>query len=149
MALSMSHVSAPKTRNPSKLVVGIMVAIMTAFVGLAGIANAASDKPTKEWCMQHGFKNYGQCVKVWAHSHGHGGGYGGYGGYGGHPNGNGKDHDHDGHVNNHSNNNGSHGHGNKGGTVTVNGGVHGDVAVTVHGNNNVITIIINYLFGSA
>ncbi len=146
MALSMSHASTPKTRNPSKLIVGVMVAAMTAFVGLAGIANAASDKPTKEWCMQHNYKNYGQCVKVWAHSHHHGGGYGG--GYGNNGNGNGGNHghDHDG-DGNHGNN--SNGHGNKGGNVTVNGGVHGNVGVTVNGNNNVITIIINYLFGSA
>ena len=146
MALSMSHVSAPKSRNPSKLVVGVMVAAMTAFVGLAGIANAASDKPTKEWCMQqHNYKNYGQCVKVWAHSHHHGGGYGG--GYGNNGNGNGHGHDHDGDDQGEHNN--SNGHNNKGGNVTVSGGVHGNVGVTVNGNNNVITIIINYLFGSA
>lgn len=118
MALAISHPGAAKKIGPSKLVVGILVAAMTAFVGLAGIADAASDKPTKEWCDQHGFKNYGQCVKEWAHMQGHhGGGYGGYG----------------------SQNNTS---------TTVNANVDTNVDLSVNGNNNVISIVINYIFGA-
>ncbi len=45
----------------------------TAVVGAAGIAAAApADKPSKAWCAEHGFTNYGQCVKEWAHTRGYG-----------------------------------------------------------------------------
>ena len=80
MALAISHPGAAKKIGPSKLIVGMLVAAMTAFVGLAGVANAASDMPTDKWCSDHHFKNHGQCVSTWKKMHHKpGGGYGGYG----------------------------------------------------------------------
>lgn len=73
----------PKKRvAPNKLVLSFAVLAATAVVGSAGIANAAQpDKPSKADCSKAGYKNYGQCVKDWAHKKNHpGGGYGGNGG---------------------------------------------------------------------
>jgi hypothetical protein len=122
MALAITHPVATKKISPSKLVVGAVVAAMTALVGLAGVAGATSDKPTKQWCNDHGYKNYGQCVKEWAHNKGHGGGYGGYGSQ-----------DNQGNQNN--------------GNTDVNADVDTNIDLSVNGDNNVITIIINYIFG--
>jgi len=105
MALSLSSTAVDKKLTPSKLALGFLGAAMTTLIGFAGIANAApADKPTKEWCEQHGFKNYGQCIKQWAHNRG-----GGYGSQ----------------------------------NVAISTGIDLDVS----GNNNVINIIIKYVFG--
>ncbi|MGH7196867.1 MAG: hypothetical protein ACREGJ_03850 [Candidatus Saccharimonadales bacterium] len=65
-----------KKVGPNKLVLGFLVAAMTALVGTAGIAHAAPvDKPTKEQCKAAGHDNYGQCVREWAKERGNG--YGG------------------------------------------------------------------------
>lgn len=110
MALSLSHPGAKQKIGPSKLVLGFLVAATTALVGFSGAANAATDKPSKEWCDHHNFKNFGQCVKEWAHNRG-----GGYGGYGSQTN------------------------------VTANTNLN----LTVNGNNNVINVVIRYVFGGA
>lgn len=67
-------------RTPNKLIAGFAALSVTAIMAASGFAAAApADKPSKQWCQQHGFSNYGQCVKEWAHNknkpgHGYGGG---------------------------------------------------------------------------
>jgi len=71
---------AKKKAGSNKLILGFAALAATAVVGTTGISMAAAqNKPTKAECAAAGFKNYGQCVKEWAHQHGggHGGGYGG------------------------------------------------------------------------
>ena len=64
-----------------KLMLGFATLASAATIGAVGLAGAApTDKPTKAECAEAGFKNYGQCVKEWAH--GRGIGYGGDGGGG-------------------------------------------------------------------
>jgi len=77
MALVISHPGASKKIGPSKLIVGVLVASMTAFVGLGGVAGATSDMPPSQWCKDHSFKNHGQCVSAWKQLHNPGHGYGG------------------------------------------------------------------------
>lgn len=69
---------APKKRLSTKLVAGFTAFAATAIIGASGFALAApADKPSKEQCNAAGFKNYGQCVKEWAHNKNKpGGGYG-------------------------------------------------------------------------
>lgn len=60
--------------KPSKLVIAVMVAAITAMVGTAGAANAApAGKPSKDTCTKD---NFGKCVREWAKNNG-GNGYGG------------------------------------------------------------------------
>jgi hypothetical protein len=77
-----SHTQPVKKTGTNKLVLGFAAVVASAVVGTTGLVAAHgmgnADKPTKEQCAAAGFKNYGQCVKEWAH---HQGGYGG--GYGG------------------------------------------------------------------
>ncbi len=72
----------PAKKGINKLILGFAAVVASAIVGTTGLVAAQStnnsDKPTKEQCMAAGFKNYGQCVKEWAHHKNHGGG--GYGG---------------------------------------------------------------------
>jgi hypothetical protein len=76
----MSQTLTMQRSGPSKLVVGFLVAAITALVGTVGVVGATPiDKPTKADCEAAGFKNYGQCVREWAKERGHGGGSG-YGG---------------------------------------------------------------------
>ncbi len=42
MALSINHADTKQKVGPSKMVVGVLVAAMTAFVGLTGVAGATS-----------------------------------------------------------------------------------------------------------
>jgi hypothetical protein len=121
-----------KKRRVNKMVLGFAAVLASAVVGTTGLAaahgmgNGHGDKPSKEQCVAAGFKNYGQCVKEWAHHKNHpGSGYGG--GYGGHENGHDGDHE-----------------GNQHGNDSHNTTVASDVGVTVNGNNNVITVIINF-----
>lgn len=113
-----SHAQPTKKKRTNKLVLGFAALLASAVVGTTGLAAAHgmgnSDKPTKEQCAAAGYKNYGQCVKEWAHHKNQpGGGYGNTG-------------------NNNSNNNyNSH-------NTNVNLGLE------VNGNNNVITVIINF-----
>lgn len=77
----MSQHSIPTTskkRLSTKLIAGFTAFAATAIIGASGFALAApADKPTKEQCNAAGFKNYGQCVKEWAHNKNKpGGGYG-------------------------------------------------------------------------
>ena len=71
-----------KKRGTNKLVLGFAAVVASAVVGTTGLAAAHSmnngDKPSKGECAAAGFKNYGQCVKEWAHHKNHpGGGYNG------------------------------------------------------------------------
>lgn len=71
-----------KKKGVNKLVLGFAAVLASAVVGTTGLAAAAHDnnhnKPSKEQCAMAGFKNYGQCVKEWAHNKNHpGGGYNG------------------------------------------------------------------------
>jgi hypothetical protein len=64
-----------KNRN-QLLTKGVFAIAVVAIVGIVGGVNFASaqsqnsasanGKPTKEQCAAAGYKNYGQCVKVWA-----------------------------------------------------------------------------------
>ncbi len=74
-----------KRTGVNKLILGFAGLAATAIIGTTGLVAAQqTDKPSKAECAAAGFKNYGQCVKEWAHHKHHGGGYGG--GYGGHHN---------------------------------------------------------------
>lgn len=80
MFRSKSHIQAPaKHKAPNKLILGFAGVAATAIIAAGGLAAAAApDKPSKEQCKDAGFKNYGQCVKEWAHSKNRpGNGYGG------------------------------------------------------------------------
>ena len=73
-----------KKRGTNKLVLGFAAVVASAVVGTTGLAAAHGmgngDKPGKDQCKSAGFKNYGQCVKEWAHHKnrpGHGYGYNG------------------------------------------------------------------------
>ncbi len=79
-----STATPSKRRAPNKLIAGLAAVLATGIITTASFAAAAtpSSKPTKEWCKQHHYTNYGQCVKVWAQAHAHTGGQGGNG-YGG------------------------------------------------------------------
>lgn len=64
-----------KLRALTATQIGIIVAAVSAIgvVGAVGVSNAApAGKPTKEQCAAQGYKNYGQCVKEWAHNKGYG-----------------------------------------------------------------------------
>ena len=72
-----------RKKTPNKLIAGFAALSITAIMTASGFAAAASpmNKPSKQDCMQAGFKNYGQCVKEWAHhKNPPGTGYGGGGG---------------------------------------------------------------------
>ena len=73
----------PKKRISTKLIAGFAAFAATAVITASSFAFAApAGKPTKAECQAAGFKNYGQCVKEWAHHKnppGHGYGYGGHG----------------------------------------------------------------------
>lgn len=49
---------------------GLIAAAIVAVTGVVGGANLVQaqheDKPSKEQCAASGFRNYGQCVRVWA-----------------------------------------------------------------------------------
>src|SRR5688572_1852554 len=69
-------------KMPNRLIAGFaalaVTTVMTAsgLVGATGVGN--QNKPSKEMCQNAGFKNYGQCVKEWAHAKNKpGGGYNG------------------------------------------------------------------------
>jgi hypothetical protein len=68
-------------RGVNKLVLGVAAVVASAIVGTTGFAaatNMGNNKPSKQQCAAAGFKNYGQCVKEWAHNKNHpGGGYNG------------------------------------------------------------------------
>jgi len=70
-----------KKAGGNKLVLGFAAVIASATIGTTGIAAAHGmqhNKPSKQQCIAAGFKNYGQCVKEWAHQKNHpGGGYNG------------------------------------------------------------------------
>jgi len=74
--------ASPKRRMPNKLIAGFAALSATAIIAASGFAAAATpaSKPSKMDCEKAGFKNYGQCVKEWAHHKNHpGNGYGGSG----------------------------------------------------------------------
>lgn len=107
----------------NRLVLGFAGALSAAVVGTAGIAAAATPAKTmvlpnratcaSQW-QRFDFKNRGQCEAFWnKHKH---------------------DHDHG----------MRHGQGNNGGGTSGYGGnVTTGVTVTVNGNNNVVTVILN------
>jgi hypothetical protein len=76
--MSQMHAIPIKKRLSTKLIAGFTAFAATAVIGASSLALAApADKPTKEQCNAAGFKNYGQCVKEWAHNKNKpGGGYG-------------------------------------------------------------------------
>ena len=69
------HSPANLLQNIEKrILVGVIAFAVAATVGTTSLVGAQpDDKPSKEWCKQQGYSNYGQCVKDWAHSHGYGG----------------------------------------------------------------------------
>lgn len=121
MSRTSAHSLSQKGALSTKLVMGLLVAAVSMFVGTAGVANATNHGPanvpsSKEDCKggwatrtdENGnpFKNQGQCVKwVNGQSHGYGGG------------------------------------GNVGGDISVS---IGDIV----GDNNTINIIVNYFLGA-
>ncbi|HTH72585.1 MAG TPA: hypothetical protein VL737_04465 [Candidatus Pristimantibacillus sp.] len=75
-----------KRFGANKLALGCAAVVASAIVGTTGLAAAHGmndndhhqGKPDKQHCLQAGFRNYGQCVKEWAHHKNHpGGGYNG------------------------------------------------------------------------
>lgn len=77
-----SNTQPLKKKGTNKLVLGFAAVVASAVVGTTGLAAAHGmgngDKPSKEQCSAAGLKNYGQCVKEWAHHKNHpGGGYNG------------------------------------------------------------------------
>ena len=80
-----SHTPLAKKAGTNKLVLGFAAVLASAVVGTTGLAAAHTmddhghnGKPDKHQCEQAGFKNFGQCVKEWAHHKNHpGGGYNG------------------------------------------------------------------------
>jgi len=63
--------------------IAFSVFAVAAIIGTTGLVSASADgndKPTKDYCIAHGYKNYGQCVADWVH----GSGYGGHGHHGHH-----------------------------------------------------------------
>lgn len=77
-----SNTQPDKKKGTNKLVLGFAAVVASAVVGTTGLAAAHGmgngDKPSKNQCAAAGFKNYGQCVKEWAHHKNHpGGGYNG------------------------------------------------------------------------
>ncbi|HVI69720.1 MAG TPA: hypothetical protein VM581_04675 [Magnetospirillaceae bacterium] len=77
MAYTSTQALTSKRVGSNKLILGFLAAVISVVVGTTGVAQAApAGKPTKEQCAAAGFKNYGQCVALWAKTHG-GGGYGG------------------------------------------------------------------------
>lgn len=79
MNLPTSQTLPHKKRVSNKFIAGFAALATTAIIAAGSFAAAApADKPTKAECAAAGFKNYGQCVKEWAHNKNHpGGGYGG------------------------------------------------------------------------
>jgi len=69
----------PYKKKANKIIAGFAALAATAIISATGLVAAAPDnKPTKHQCEMAGFKNYGQCVKEWAHHKNKpGGGYGG------------------------------------------------------------------------
>jgi hypothetical protein len=64
----------PLQRINKRIVVAVSGFVVAAVVGATTLVGAQPmDKPTKAWCQAHGYTNYGQCVKEWAHGHGYGG----------------------------------------------------------------------------
>lgn len=65
-----------KSKN-QLLTKGVFAVAMVAVAGIVGGVNfasaqsqnssAASSKPTKAYCANAGYTNYGQCVSAWAH----------------------------------------------------------------------------------
>jgi hypothetical protein len=71
--------TATMDSSKTKLTLATAALLATLIVSVSGVAGAASlTKPSKADCVAAGFKNYGQCVKEWAHNKNHG--HGGYGG---------------------------------------------------------------------
>jgi hypothetical protein len=106
----MGLITAQSSTNPLQTINKRMLAAVSGFV-IAAVVGATSlvgaqsmDKPSKAWCQAHGYKNYGQCVKNWAHGRGYGGGS----------------------------------------TNTVNANVN----VNTNGDNNVVSVVMKFVFGS-
>lgn len=81
---TISHTQPIKKKRTNKLVLGFAAVLASAIVGTTGFAAATGmgnnngHKPDKRHCAAAGFKNYGQCVKEWAHHKNRpGGGYNG------------------------------------------------------------------------
>lgn len=68
-----------KKRIPHKLIAGFAALFISTTIAATGLAGATPmHKPSKQECKAAGYKNYGQCVKDWAHHKPHPGhGYGG------------------------------------------------------------------------
>ncbi|HSX43242.1 MAG TPA: hypothetical protein VLF59_04100 [Candidatus Saccharimonadales bacterium] len=75
----MSSNTAHLPTNPlqtinKRVLIAVTGFVVAAVVGATTLVGAQPlNKPTKAWCTAHGFTNYGQCVKEWAHGHGYGG----------------------------------------------------------------------------
>ena len=82
MVFKRSRDAAAKPRKGiNKLILGFASVAAAAVIGTTAFAAAATpgDRPTKDQCSKAGYKNYGQCVKDWAHDKNKnhpGGGYG-------------------------------------------------------------------------
>jgi hypothetical protein len=100
-----------------RFVLGFAALASAAVVGTAGFVGAAANKPPDSFCQQGGFKNPGQCQAAWVHQNHPGQGQG-QGNGNGYGGGNGND-------------------------IST----EVDVDADIDGDNNVINIVINYIFG--
>jgi hypothetical protein len=109
--------TAAMDSTKTRLTVATAALLVTLMMSVTSVAGATPlQKPSKHDCDRLGYKNYGQCVKEWAHDKNHG--HHGYGGNG----------------NNHSGSNNN---------VSTNISVNQS-----HSSHNVVSIVINYFFGS-
>jgi hypothetical protein len=118
-----------KKTHTNKLLLGFVGIAVTTIMSTAGLASAQeirdpslpnpSSKAACAQFAQYGFKNRGQCVSWWEHHHNPGRGHGHGHGYGG-------------------------GQGYGGGNTN---NVNTAVDLNVKGNNNVVSVVINYFFG--
>ena len=74
MSYSTAHISTNPLQNIDKrILIAVIGFVVAAVVGVVSVVSAqTTDKPTKQWCAEQGYTNYGQCVSSWAQNKGYG-----------------------------------------------------------------------------
>jgi hypothetical protein len=73
MGMNIAHSPTNQLQMDKRILIAIVGFVIASVVGATSLVGAqANGKPTKQWCEQNGFRNYGQCVKEWAHNKGYG-----------------------------------------------------------------------------